>query len=284
MKNFLCAVIFAVSILFLLTSISVAFPAAKHDKYLDCVLFGPPCKVPSSDRAETAMERLYAASYLTIDQFTPGKAPAQGATDLKYLKTQKIKWLPRNINSIDLRTDPNKHRSFTHRGWNWTYIIDEANWPARKMILLSTVNDTFKFGITGNNPENYKGKCDSFAALVYYVHLIGDHIANKKFKEEGFEMNLGGTRDGINIIEELEHHLEILFADQKSKGTYSNLMNRLDKLNAQMFSLVTKKGGIDPVADFDEYHDCAVELMKILEQHIPYLLRSEEFFKKVFFD
>lgn len=283
MKRISLAVILAICVLCSLIPPAYGHGAEEHNRELRWVLFGSPSKNPpnNTEKANTALDRLYNAMYLSIDQFSTGDDITTGITNLAYLKGQKIKWLPRSIKDINYKASPNTHRSFTHMGWNWEYDkpFTAANWPARKMILLSTVNDTFKFKITGNDPDNYKGKCDSFAALIYYVHLIGDHIENKKIKAEGYEMNLGGTRDGINIIIELKHHLEILFADQKSKGTYSSLMNSLDDLNDRMLSLNSQTGGIQ----YQDYHKCAEDLLKILKSHVWYLLKNEEFFKKVFY-
>lgn len=274
---YLIVIIFSFSVFCFSVS---AHDRAEHEKDLRCVLFGPPCNLPSiSVDAKTAMDKLYHASYLSIDQFN-----GYGKEDLTYLKNAKIKWLPKSIDDIDFPASGHTHRSFTHRGWNFDYSgDDQANWPARKMILLSTVNDIFKFKHTSNNPDNYKGQCESFAALIYYIHLIGDQIENKKIKAEGLEMNLGGTKDKKNVIDELLVFLPNLFPTQKSSGTYTILTNRLNQLNTRISALVNKTGGIRSDEDFAEYHECAEELMNILKLHIPYLLRNEPFFNKVFY-
>lgn len=279
MRRFFHCIFFAL-FLFCVFFIPVcAHDKSGHEKDLRCVLFGPHCSLPvNTADTKLALEKLYHASYLAIDQFK-----GDGEKDLTFLKSQSIKYLPENISIIDYMASGRTHRSFTHRGWNFSYVQDNGNWTVRKMIILSTVNNVFNFKISGKNPEKYKGQCDSFSALLYYIHLIGDHIENKKIKAEGLEMNLGGTRDGENIISELLLHSEILFASQKKTDTYLSFISRLNQMNFRLSSLVTQTGGIRSDADFQEYHDCAEELLRILQLHIPYLLKNETFFRDIFY-
>ena len=179
MKKIFGLFILGLVLFFSLYSASHAHNAEKHNQELRCVLFGPSCKLPNdNNKTKTAIQKLYKASYLAIDQFN-----GKGVTTLRELEEYGIKWLPTNIKKINYTIEIDKHRMYTHRGWSHDYIIDSGHWNVRKMILLSTVNNVFKFGHTTNNPDNYKGQCDSFAALMYYVHILGDHEESQSVQQ-----------------------------------------------------------------------------------------------------
>ena len=266
-------------VLFVLFSGTEAHDAKEHKRDLRCVLFGSLCELPEKNaKTDEAIDKLYNASYLAIDQFN-----GQGASSLSYLKQHGIKWLPSGIIKINYSASSKTHRSYTHRGWDYSYINDKAHWQDRKLILLSTVNNVFKFGHTTNNINAYKGQCDSFAALVYYVHLIGDQIENEKYNEEGLIMPLGGRRDDYEITEELLKHIKILFAKQTTSEDYKNLENGITKIDNRLKRIVLKDGGLRSDEDFDQYHTNAVELLNLLIQYTYKLLRNEKFFSKVFY-
>ena len=263
-------------VLFVLFSGTEAHDAKEHEKDLRCVLFGPSCKLPDKNtKTDEAMIKLYNASYLAIDQFN-----GKGLKSLSYLKQHGIKWLPTGLIKINYSESPDKHRSYTHRGWDHSY---KAHWQDRKLILLSTVNNVFKFGHTTNNINAYKGQCDSFAALVYYVHLIGDQIENEKYNEEGLIMPLGGRRDDYEITEELLKHIKILFAKQITSEDYKNLENGIKKIDNRLKRIVLKDGGLRSDEDFDQYHANAVELLNLLQRYEYKLLKQEKFFSKIFY-
>ena len=72
-KRLVLAIILAVMAACLLFNLSFAHDRNEHNRDLRCVLFGPPCTLPSNtENIKTAMKRLYYAMYLSIDQFTVG--------------------------------------------------------------------------------------------------------------------------------------------------------------------------------------------------------------------
>ena len=270
---------FLMILLCALCSNAMAHDAPEHNRDLRCVLFGPTCKSPTRNaKTEEALNKLYNASYLSIDQFN-----GRGASSLNYLKTHGIKWLPTSVSKINYTASSKTHRSFTHRGWDQTYQIDKAHWASRKLILLSTVNNVFNFKHTSNNISSYKGQCDSFAALVYYVHLIGDQIENKKYNNEGLEMPLGGRRDDYEITEELLKHIKVLFASQVTSSDYKELEREIKGIDSKLKDIVLKDGGLRSDEDFEAYHQCAEDLMALLQRYVYKLLKNEKFFNKVFY-
>lgn len=271
--------IFLLVIFCVLFSGAAAHNANEHNRDLRCVLFGPTCLLPDKNpKTDEAMIKLYNASYLAIDQFN-----GRGTNSLNYLKQHGIRWLPSGIIKINYTASSKTHRTYTHRGWDHSYVNDKSHWQDRKLILLSTVNNVFKFGHTTNNISAYKGKCDSFAALVYYVHLIGDQIENKKYNDEGLEMPLGGRRDDYEITEELLKHIKILFAEQVSSDDYKNLENGLKKIDERLKKIVLKTGGLRSDEDFEQYHTNAEEMLNLLQRYVHKLLKNEKFFSKVFY-
>lgn len=265
-----------------------AYDRVGHDKALEKVLFGN--EKYSSDKDESiikAVKALKCASYLAIDQYN-----GKGEEDIKFLKDDfKVPGIP-ELSKIDFSSN-SKHRRYTHRGWDYTYHPDNANWEKRKGILLNTVNKEFKFkkspneilGRVNKKYLEYDEKCDSFCALIYYIHIIGDHIDNKTYAQFKAnypnQMKLGG-RDEENIIAELLKHTEILFDDQSSSNKYTHLRTVLTSLNGKIKRLLSE-GDINTEEKYFQYIEYAKELENILSVSIPNLLKEEEFFKKVYY-
>lgn len=270
------------------TAQTFAYDREGHDKTLEEVLFGN--NMYSSSKGEPikkAAKALKCASYLAIDQYN-----GKGEADITFLKNDfQVSGIP-EISDIDF-TSNNNHRRYTHRGWDYTYVPDKANWQKRKSILLSTVNKEFNFkkspnkvlGKVNKKYLEYDKKCDSFCALIYYIHIIGDQIDNKTYTQFRSnypnQMKLGG-KDEENIIAELLKHTEILFEDQVSSNKYTHLKTSLTSLNGKIKALL-RDGDINTEEKYTQYIEYAKQLEKILSANIPNLLREEEFFKKVYY-
>lgn len=274
-----------------LTAIPIhAYERKEHDHHIEKVLFGDE-KFSSNKSSDikNSIRALEAASYLAIDQ-----ANGKGADDLAFLKnTFNVAGLP-DLSDIDFQGGAS-HRRYTHMGWNHYYPVDKGNWKDRKDILLSTVNKEFKFKKTPNAVlghffkrfREYDKKCDSFCALIYYVHIIGDCMDNESYMQFKFNypnmMGLGGRHDKESVIAELLMHTEILFSDQKNSFKYLTLKNKLLKLDGNLKKIVQSEGGINTVVKYRKYVKYARDLMNILEKNIPNLLREEDFFRQVYY-
>ena len=162
-----------------------------------------------------------------------------------------------------------------------------------KDILLRTANTVFDFGFFSNSTLGYDEQCNSFCALIYYVHVLGDHIADiksveNKNDEEPYTINdlkisVGGRNDGSSIIAELLTHFEILFKDQKSIYKYTSMVSEIRRVDSKLRTLNQQSGGINTVGKYREYNAYAQELMDILKRYIPLLLKEEPFFREVFY-
>ena len=192
---------------------------------------------------------------------------------------------------------------FTHRGWDYDYVnapdlqrdqykktVKDANFDLRKTILLQTVNQVFDFGLLSNKLLGYDEKCNSFAAFVYYVHILGDF--EEVYQKEGGHNVFGMIplvkgRSEYGLIEEFEKHLTVLFSDQQNGGysrTYNSLMTELKLLKDDVNRIYTSDTELSN--DYEKYHEYlgyAHKLLDILKEYVPLLLKNETFFQKVFY-
>lgn len=277
--SFILALILAFSF-----SISVfSHDEKQHNKDLTKVLFGK-TKVEDPDGD---LKLLKAASYLALDQFN-----GDGEDKLDVLKKGKVKDIPESISAIDF--DYNSyHRRFTHKGWNYDYSIDskgdEAHWEIRKSILCSTANKIFDFG-ADERGNKFGEKCDSFSALVYYIHVLGDHSdSNNAKKDVGYTIMLPFARKHADentpdLFYELKtYSLEILFKDQEKTSTYKKFIKKYDKLAKKARNLQGETGGIQTEEQKEQWAEYKDDLFDLLKKYIPDLLEEEDFFAEVFY-
>lgn len=254
----------------------------KHDQLLTMVLFGSENspRLISAD-AQNALKALEAASYLALDQFN-----GNGVEQLKILTDYKVRDIPKTIEEIDFSGNFS-HRSYTHRGWNYIYSDDKAKWPIRKQILLSTTEKVFDFQSSFSEwiGNEYNEKCDSLAALIYYVHVLGDQEARSSYKAKELMMPFArphASEENPDIFMELKYHLSILFKDQKTKRKFKSLMRELDKLAEDARALEGATGGVNSEEKFQELHKIIEDVFETLEIYVPKLLAKEKFFKETF--
>ena len=66
----------------------------------------------------------------------------------------------------------------SHNAWEHVWPLDEEAQGNRKKVLQRTVNRVFDFGPFNNWFGSSSGKCDSFAAMLYYLHILSDYLAD----------------------------------------------------------------------------------------------------------
>ena len=252
-----------------------AFNRNEHDRYMNDVLFKDFKNVENDVNIKDDIKALEAASYLTIDQYN-----GNGNNDLLMLNEYGVKSLPSSINEIDYSAGA-YHRRATHRGWDaestGVYNTSDRNrWMIRKKILLNTADKMFNFN--GNN-----SKKDSFCALIYYTHILGDRIADTKYYPNADIIELGGRMDKQDISHELVHHIEILFSDQKDTHKYNHVVSKLDSYNSKLSKLLKNNNGILSDDDFKLYHEYAKAIMDVLRWNVPEMLKEEDFFREKFY-
>lgn len=248
-----------------------AFERPEHDNYTECVLFGEFHSNALNEKQQNAIKLLDCALYLTIDQFN-----GYGVGEYSTLKDAGVVNLP-ELYEINFTANSSTHRSYTHRGWDFNYQDDKANWEVRKEILRSTTKKVFPGFINDK-------QCDAFCALLYYVHIVADGIYDTSYKKTDLQMPVGGRagRDNQDAIQEILKILPLIFPSQTNKLTYIRLVVSLKSLDFKMTKLNTSTGGINTKEKFDEYHSYTEEVRQVLYARIYRLLQKEPFFINVF--
>ena len=166
-----------IGVLLILSIIICHFPIAvahqnenDHYKDLESVLFGNnSARIMGDAEKKKLVRHLEYATSLALDQFNGFKG-----TLLEDLRLYGVPNLPNHITDkieeggFNFPASGQTHRQYTHLGWTYDYDKEHrvANWPLRKQMMV----DTAKRVLNCNDDEI----CDSFAALLYYIHVIGD--------------------------------------------------------------------------------------------------------------
>ncbi len=201
--------------------------------------------------------------------------------ELQTLKDFGVYNLPGSITEIDFPGNA-YHRALTHRGWEYNYEVDIAHWNIRKRIMLETVNHIFDFGFLSGryfDVDRYDKRCDSFAAVVYYIHILQDHLESKALKN--LIMPIAQEHDNKAVIDELLKHFEILFEDQKITRVYQTMVSDMMLIQYQAKRLVGS-GGLITEEKLEDYYNCCVSLKDILKDGLHILLRRCDWFEKAF--
>ena len=288
MKRFVS--LFFLVVLLLMTAV----PALAHDRYehdaeLEYVLFQDRTYSASHPITGDIIRRVEDASYLAVDQFN-----GYGTAELNNLIADKIPGIPSSIDEIDF-TGNYAHRNFTHRGWNATYNA-KAHWPLRQTILINTVRA--KLFSKVESPvawfpwlsdrlygDGNARQSEAFAVLVYYVHVLGDHIEAERYTALAYVAPLSNShdRDNPGIIRDLLRYFPDLFSDQTDSKQYRSMVQDLEQLAEKSERLYTGTGGVRE-EQFPEYHQCALDLLETLATYVPDLLKKEAFFHSTFFE
>jgi len=264
MKRLIATVLIFVSLL----NISIncyAFSAEEHDSFMNSVIYG------NSFTNDKNAEILSAASYLTIDQYQ-----GNGQDKIDTLKRHHIKKVP-DLKDIDFDSNQH-HRKYTHMGWNHVYSDDKANWAVRKEILLSTATKIYKFGFFNGFFGHYNDKCDSFCALVYYIHILGDCI-DYSDKNDGLSddviplVDINPSLQNPDVFYELKYYLGILFSDQTDKLSYISMMQEIENYEIEARDVISRNN-----VDANELATIEDDLMQTLTNYVYPLLQNEKFY------
>lgn len=189
-----------------------------------------------------------------------------------------MKGIPKSVEDISFTASGTTHRSYTHRGWRSSNNgLSTEKRELREQILLNTVGTVFDFG--GNEKQK-----ESFCALIYYIHLLGDHMDDSSYKvNNGLKMEVGGRKDKTDIIHELEANIAIVFSDQSHTHKYQSLLSSLEKYNSRFYKLINSEGGINTEEEFAQKHEYVDGLTKLLTYYLPEMLKDEPFFYQAFY-
>ena len=267
----------------------LAHPFETQKKDVQLVLFGRDNYYASQpEKRRNVIDALAFAQNLVLDEFN-GNSNSSFTTKLQFLKDYGIKGLPSSIADIDF-TCNSAHENFVNIRWENGKTPDRGNWSVRKNILLTTVNGTFNFGIGtdfyffSNEPFlSYTEQCNAFAALLFYVHQIGD-IETTTYKATVFPLARAHPGDSNPDIlwDLMEIYLPKLFPGQTDSDAYKNLISKLRDVAVDARSLAGSTGGINTTDKQEQYKQYATMVKNILSEHVPKLLHNETFFAEVF--
>ena len=160
-----------VALVFTLPVKTEAYERDEHDKLMLDVLFKHFKEIDNDKSVQDEIKAIECACYLTIDQFNES-----GQKALDTLNDYGVKGIPKNISGIKISASPNTHRSYTHRGWDYPYSgVQGEQWPNRQAVMVNTVGTIFDF-----NGDTKKQ--ESFCKLLYYIHILGDHMDDTSYK------------------------------------------------------------------------------------------------------
>lgn len=262
-----------VALVFLVPIKAEAYERDGHDKLMLDVLFKNFKEIDNDKSVKQEIEALECACYLAIDQFNES-----GQKALDILHTYGVKGIPDNIDDIKISASPSNHRSYTHRGWDFAYFgVQGEQWPARQNVMIATVGTIFDFDGDIQKQEN-------FCKLLYYIHILGDHMDDTSYKiNNGLKMDVGGRIDQNDIIHEWLDCIEIVFADQKYTHKYRGLTASLERYNSKFRKLGRSRADIDTDEKFEKYIENCEDLMNMMTMYVPEMLKEEEFFNEVFY-
>lgn len=155
-------------VLFLSSSLtSFACDEEQTNIYVSKVLFGEDAYSYENNKQ---LEQLESALFICSEQYNKS-----GQDKLNDLKKAKVKSLPTldelNVKELDLF-------ECSHNGWNTESKYNKEAQAERKDVLRQTIVKVFDFGWFNENFKSKSGQIDSFAALLYYTHILADYLAD----------------------------------------------------------------------------------------------------------
>lgn len=283
------AFILVLVVLLSITPLCYAHPFSDQKKEMQYVLFGRDNYYASQPKKQRdAIDALAYAQNLVTDEFNGDTTPVF-AERLSFLQNLGVQGLPTGIEEIDFKYNSG-HEKFVNIRWEPYETPQKGNWKVRKNILLTTVNKVFDFGmgtdiyLFGNNPlVPYEKQCDAFAALLFYVHQIGD-IETTAYKAYVFPLARQHPGEGnADILWDLmEIYLPSLFPSQVDSDEYKNLFTELGRLATDARELAGSVGGINSEEKEKRIKAYAQETIQILSRYIPKMLHNETFFINTF--
>ena len=249
-----------------------------HKKDLQDILFSDYYKL--NFKGKQCFDLLCEATFITLDYTNQ----ACGKDYLADLKNYGIKNLPL---LEDISFSGNQyHQRYTHLGWDISdyEYKSKANWKDRKELLLATVEKICQF------KDNERVKKDAFAALVYEIHILGDHIGDgeqtrytrlRLVSEDSYygqevSPTSVGPFNNPTLFTYLLYHIQRLFRDQKNTYEYTQIISFLNNHKNEYY-------GQSPVS-YDDIRFLAERTRTEMIKYIPKLLEREKFFRRAFID
>lgn len=158
----------------LVVTLFLSFPATvfacdedQSNLYVLQILFGEDSSFYENN---ADVNKLLSALYICSEQ-----ADENGQDKLNTLKKAKVGGVPTlakiNVSGEDLF-------DCAHNSWNYVSKNTETEQATRKNLLRKTIVKVFDFGWFNEWFRSKSGQIDSFAALLYYSHILADYLAD----------------------------------------------------------------------------------------------------------
>ncbi|MCB6546034.1 DNA/RNA non-specific endonuclease [Blautia glucerasea] len=145
---------------------AVACDEKQTTTYVSQILFGKSSsRKASNENAQMLLSSLYLCSM---------QADGSGEEKVKYLKQRKVSGVSK-LEKLDI--SGKMLLECSHNTWEHECVRVKRQQKNRKEVLQNTVNKICDFGFINNLVGSKKGKCNSFAALLYYSHILSDYLA-----------------------------------------------------------------------------------------------------------
>ena len=265
-----------------------AYEEPDHNNFLQAALFGEQPRNNLSQKGEVNFRVLCEALFLTLDYTSQDK----GVGYLEDLKKHGVKDLP-VLNEITFSGNQH-HQRYTHWGWDKGFSgygaeADKAHWEKRKQLLLNTVQSIGKFN------KNEKIKIDSFAGLVYEIHVLDDFIGDTEstrmdrlrlssdvnYRGQKVSPTSDGPFNNPTLINYMIYHIQRLFREQKNSPVLTYLIGELE-IYEKRFTREDYSQYETKQIPYSEVQSLARKVRGTLREWLPQLLENEPFFQRAF--
>ena len=259
---------------------AVAKRGEEHEKDLEKALLGTTINTDinqkSSDQSDMNIMFGYLedAIYLCIDQ--AGNDGQQWLDELN--NNLQVSGLPKTVSEFSVPKSSD-HQAYTHMGWDFKLYEEKSHWGIRQNILLATVSKVFNFPVDESKQgnERYDPQCVAMAKLIYYIHILGDHVADS-FVTRLNVIQLSKLGDDYGLLQELRKCLKDLLIESRNSMKYAQLRVSLDAIRVKARIL----GEDDNETKQEKVKVYAQQALDTLFRYLPKLLKEEPFFSKVF--
>ena len=164
-RIFVCLLV--ASLIISVSATAFACDEEQTNSYALQVLFG---KNTLRYKNDSNTKKLLSALYICSEQ-----SNKDGQSYLNLLKKGKVSGVP-SLAKINVNGDAIFECS--HNSWEYVSSTYQKVQEARKNLFRKTIIKVFDFGWFNETFNSKSGQIDSFAALLYYTHILADYLAD----------------------------------------------------------------------------------------------------------
>lgn len=216
---------------------SCALPVSACDQnqtetYVTQLIFGDSA---ASYEENSKGKILLSALYLCSEQ-----SGESGKEQINVLKKNKVSSVPK---LSDIKLSEKQVLDNLHSTWEKAGTNGGEQAKKRTKLLKNTVNKVFDFGFLNNHFGSDKGRCNSFAAYLYYSHILCDYLADDPENTEvALEKGYISSFSGATYVEINGNRPQFTKAEKENTEKFTKL-SALDTLGraGKAFANITKE-------------------------------------------